>query len=110
MTNTEALKIIESLADGRCPITGQILEGSYQQPDIVRALCVAARALERAERSERRREELPERTGESWNTDEEQQLCKEFDHGESVEDIAVIHQRTKGAIKARLQRLGKINP
>ena len=48
MTNTEALKIIESLADGRCPMTGQILEGVYQQPDVIRALSVAARALERS--------------------------------------------------------------
>ncbi|RWX51560.1 hypothetical protein VU01_11164 [Candidatus Electrothrix marina] len=108
MTNTEALKIIESLADGRCPMTGQILEGVYQQPDVIRALSVAARALERSERSDRRRETLPERTGKSWDTVEDQQVCEKFDTGKTVEEIAVIHQRTKGAIQSRLQRLGKI--
>ncbi|WP_339137242.1 MAG: hypothetical protein WGN25_04425 [Candidatus Electrothrix sp. GW3-4] len=110
MNNTEALKIIESLADGRCPNTGQILDGVYQQSNVTRALFVAARALERAERSDRRREALPERAGKSWDTAEDQQLCEEFDAGKTIKEIAVIHKRKKGAIRARLQRHGKITP
>ncbi|MCI5157047.1 MAG: hypothetical protein D3906_01160 [Candidatus Electrothrix sp. AUS1_2] len=108
MNNTEALKIIESLADGRCPNTGQILDGVYQQSDVTRALFVAARALERVERIDRKHEELPERAGKPWDTAEDQQLCEEFDAGKSVEEIATIHKRKKGAIRTRLQRHGKV--
>ena len=53
MTAAEALKIITSLADGRCPITGQVLADVYQQPDVIRALFVAMKALERVERIDR---------------------------------------------------------
>ena len=110
MTTSEARKIIESLADGRCPATGQKLDGIYQQPDVVRALFVAARALERVERIEQRASILPEHAGRAWNGDEEQKLCEEFDAGKTVAEISRIHQRTRGAIQSRLERLGKIAP
>ncbi len=110
MTITEARKIIESLADGRCPTTGEPLDGRYQQPDVVRALFVAARALERVERIERRSQTLPDNAGRAWDASEEQQLCEEFDAGKTVGEVAGIHQRTRGAIRSRLERLGKIAP
>lgn len=84
--------------------------GAYQQPDVVRALFVAARALERVERIKRRRETLPDHAGRAWDAAEEQQLCEEFDAGKTVAEIAQIHQRTRGAIQSRLERLGKIEP
>jgi DNA-binding NarL/FixJ family response regulator len=107
MTTTEALKIINSLANGRCPITDQLLNAAYQQPDVIQALFLAINALERVERIDQRRAVLPEHTGRAWATAEEQQLCEEFDSGKSVREIAEIHQRTKGAIQARLNRLGR---
>lgn len=107
MTTSEARKIIEILADGRCPATGEQLDAAYQQPDVVRALFVAARALERVERTERQRETLPDHAGRAWETAEEQQLCEEFDAGKTVPEIAAIHQRTRGAIQSRLERLGQ---
>jgi hypothetical protein len=112
MTTTEARKIIESLADGRCPQTSQKLptESAYQQPDVVRALFIAARALERVERIERRDQTLPEHAGRAWDVAEEQQLCDEFAAGKTVAELAQIHQRTRGAIQSRLERLGKIAP
>ena len=110
MTTSEARKIIESLADGRCPTTSQKLDGAYQQPDVVRALFVAARALERVERIERQRETLPDHAGRAWDAAEEQKLCEEFDAAKTVAEIAKIHQRTRGAIQSRLERLGKIPP
>ena len=112
MTTTEARKIIESLADGRCPQTGQKLpaDSTYQQPDVVRALFVAARALTRAEQSEQRASSLPEHAGRAWNPAEEQRLCESFDAGKTVAELARIHERTRGAIQSRLERLGKIEP
>lgn len=106
MTTAEALKIITSLADGHCPITGQALDAAYQHPDIIRALFIAVKALERVERIDRRHEELPAHTGRAWDEAEEQQLLNEFNAGKKIPEIAEIHQRTKGGIKARLKQLG----
>lgn len=79
-------------------------------PNVVRALFIAAKALERMERTERRANTLPEHAGKAWDAAEEQQLCEEFDSGKTVAEIARIHQRTRGAIQSRLERLGKAPP
>lgn len=110
MTAKEAREIIESLADGRCPETGQKLptDSVYGQADTVRALFIAARAIERVERIERRAQTLPEHAGRAWDVAEEQQLCEGFAGGKSVAELAQIHQRTRGAIQSRLEHLGRI--
>lgn len=110
MTTAEARKIVESLADGRCPTTGQPLADTYQEPDVIRALFLAVRALEQLERIERQRKTLPDRAGQPWEASEDQQLCEEFDAGKTVAEIAQVHQRTRGAVESRLERLGRILP
>jgi hypothetical protein len=42
-------------------------ESAYQRPQTVRALYEAATALERIERFERRRAQMPPKTGEPWS-------------------------------------------
>lgn len=62
MTTNEALKIVQALADGRDPTTGEQLsaEGQYQHPDVIRALHLAVRALERLEQREKREGSWPD--------------------------------------------------
>jgi secreted protein with Ig-like and vWFA domain len=111
ITTSEALRIVQLLADGRCPVTGQQIpaQSPYQQPDVVRALHLAVRSLERLERSERRESSRPaERTGRAWNTAEDQNLCEEFAAGKSIAELSQIHQRSQGGIRSRLQKLGKL--
>ncbi len=58
MQKAIALPIIKALADGIDPFTGEILpnENLYQQPQIIRALCVAVRVLEESiEQDQQRR-------------------------------------------------------
>jgi len=112
MTTGEALQIVQSLADGRCPITGRILptESPYQQADVVRALHIAVRALERLEQREKRDRSLPEHAGRAWEDAEDQQLSEEFTAGRSVTELAQLHKRTAGAIQSRLEKLGKSPP
>jgi len=112
MNTNEARQIIQSLADGRCPQTGQVLpaDSLYQSADVVRALLIACRALERAERQEVRATSLPEHAGKSWDVAEDEQLCREFDAGRSVAELVQLHKRTRGAIQSRLERLGKMQP
>jgi hypothetical protein len=46
--------------------------------------------------------------GKSWEAAEDEQLTVEFDSGMSIRELSRKHQRTVGAIQARLIRLGKL--
>lgn len=107
-----ALAILEPLADGVDPVTGEVLsdDSPYQRAPIVRALFAAIQALERAQKHRQRMKALPARAGDSWTTEEEDRLTQAFDAGNSVEQLAQMHQRTRGAIESRLIRLGKLKP
>ncbi|MCK4393629.1 hypothetical protein KAX17_12055 [Candidatus Bipolaricaulota bacterium] len=112
MEALEALEIIKSLADGVDPYTGQKLpeHGLYQNTKTVRALFVAVRALEDLRDRESRKKNLPSHAGIAWTEEEESRLAKRFDEGISIQELAREHQRTIGAIEARLVKLGKIEP
>jgi tetratricopeptide (TPR) repeat protein len=49
-------------------------------------------------------------TGRPWTEEEEQRLIADYDAGDSMEKLTTKYQRTEGAIKARLVRLGRIEP
>lgn len=113
MDTDNAWQIITTLASGVDPITGEIqpADSTLQHPDIVRALYVASMALqERLGNSSNRRAARPERAGAPWSDEEDQQLVQAFEEGIDPHDLADRHQRTRGAIHARLIRLGKIAP
>lgn len=53
---------------------------------------------------------LPLNAGRPWSGDEDKQLIERFDASMYILDIAQQHNRTIGAIRARLQKLGKLPP
>jgi len=105
----EAAWIIAALANGADPYTGEPLprEGPLANPDTIKALRTAAAALQTAAPTKKPRD-LPQHAGKSWEDDEEEQLVREFEAGETLAAMARVHGRTSGAIRARLIRLGKI--
>lgn len=110
MSPLEARKIIESLSNGIDPETGEILsaQSTFNSPQVIRALFVAGKALDRAIKHAKRNSSLPGNAGRSWSDEEDKDLLSVFDVGTSIKDIAEKHGRTQGAIAARLVRLGKI--
>src|SRR4051812_25702873 len=115
MSPDEARRIIQSLADGRDPISGEDFpaDSPLQHPDVVRALCTAALAL--LPSAQLRPKRLPHGTapgnqGKPWTALEDQQLCDGFYRHTPVRQLAKHHQRTLRAIEARLERLGKVVP
>ena len=46
----------------------------------------------------------PDGAGAPWNREEDIKLIKEYESGMSISDIARIHDRTNGAIRARLKK------
>lgn len=112
MDEITALKLIDALASGINPSTGELLDADNpcQLPDVVRALCLAARALdERRQRAERQRN-LPANVGKSWSPTEDQTLIVEFNAGRKLGELALLHQRTQAGIQARLEKLGLVEP
>jgi hypothetical protein len=110
MEQAQALAIVKSLANGVDPENGEVFpaEGAYQRPQTVRALYTAVEALERAAQFERRKQQLPAKTGEPWTEEEDRKLLASFDAGHALGDLAVAHQRTQTGIRARLVKYGRL--
>jgi len=110
MNELKALEIIQLLADGINPYTGEEFppESPYQHPQIVRALFVAIDVLKKHQKHIQRQKDLPENAGKLWSTEEDKLLEDAFDSGKTIAELAEIHRRTRGAIQARLMKLGKI--
>jgi hypothetical protein len=110
MSPLEAKEIIEALANGINPETGEILpaQSNFNSPQVIRALFVATKALERVVKLAERNGSLPIYAGRSWSDVEENELLVSFDAGAPVKEIATKHGRTLGAITSRLFRLGRI--
>lgn len=111
MDQSQALAVVRSLANGVDPESGEVFptESAYQRPQIVRALYEAATALERIERFDRRKSQMPPKTGEPWSEDEDRKLLAAFDAGRALQELAAQHERTMGAVRARLLKYGRIN-
>ena len=126
MEKADALKILQQLADGIDPQTGQAFgaDSSYQHPDTVRALFVALRALDAPPasapapaskpaskpRAVATSEAAPSNSGKPWSDDEDKALAAAFDAGKKILELATAHQRSRFAIEVRLAKLGKIEP
>ena len=110
MEQAQALAIVRSLADGVDPESGEMFppESAYQRPQVVRALYAAAEALDRSERFERRKAQLPAKTGEPWSEEEDRKLLAAFDAGGVLAELAGAHQRTQTGIRARLVKYGRM--
>src|SRR5216683_1573687 len=108
MDSVQALAVVRSLANGVDPESGEVFppESAYQRPLVVRALYEAASAIERFER---RKAQLPQKTGEPWSEDEDRKLLAAFDAGRALQELAALHERTMGAVRARLLKYGRIN-
>lgn len=115
MEKQQTLKILNTLANGVHPATGEqfAADSPYQHPDTVRALFEAVRALEGGHAPAAGtgpKPALPQSgAGSRWTTEEEQRLATAFDVGRSVEELARAHDRSRAGIEARLVKLGKLD-
>ena len=106
------LAILEALADGVHPFTGDELpdESVYQNAKVLRALLAAVEALKHQGTRDARQADQPAKAGNPWNAGEDELLVARFEKGLSFADLAKEHGRTSGAIKSRLTKLGKLMP
>ncbi|HYH41692.1 MAG TPA: hypothetical protein VD867_06890 [Burkholderiales bacterium] len=115
MEREQALKILNALANGVHPATGEAFaaDSAYQHPDTVRALFEAVRSMEGSPppppAAERKTGEAPANTFVRWTAQEEERLAAGFDAGKTSAELAKLHNRTRNAIEARLLKMGKID-
>ena len=111
MEPSEAIAILGALAEGVDPSTGEVLppDNPCQNPQVIRALFLALRVLEDKRESKQLKRNLPENAGKPWDASEDELLCKRFDTGAIVREMAREHKRTEGSIRARLVRLGRVD-
>lgn len=100
-----AKQLLEGLADGMNPLTGEVLpkDDACNEPNIIRALHTILRELDR-----KTSKRTPENAGKPWTKEDDAELCRLFDNGSSVSELSHAFNRTRGAIASRLERLGKI--
>lgn len=116
MDQAKAFNIVSTLANGVNPITGEVFspDSPYQSSEIVRALFVAARALEgaasapSATKETRPRAQGLSNVGKPWTAEEDERLVTEFSKGRSPRELATAHGRTLAGVEARLEKLGRI--
>src|SRR3954468_22714122 len=111
MDSAQALAVVRSLANGVDPESGEVFppESTYQRPQVVRALYEVATAFERVDRFPRGQAEMLPKPGEPWSEDEDRKLLASFDAGRALQELAAAHERTMGAVRARLLKYGRIN-
>lgn len=120
--NTD-LKIIELLAKGIDPVTGEVLpqESPYNSPEVIRALFAAIDYIKHPRRKEPKikktieekqadnvENNLPKNAGLVWTEKQKSELANQFKADQTIASLAGVHERTKGAIVAELKKQGLI--
>ncbi len=112
-----ARQIIDTLAQGVHPVTGELMpaDSPYNAPPVIRALHLAAKALEAAPepatpRPARVGRAAPANAGKPWSAEDDAVLEAGFGQGLELKDMAETLGRTRFGIEQRLIKLGKVPP
>jgi hypothetical protein len=106
-----ARQIIDTLAQGIHPVTGEVMpeDSPYNAPPVIRALFAVSQALDApAATVAKPRRELPPNAGKAWLAEEDDRLEAAFAAGVALKQVAEDLGRTTWAIEARLVKLGKM--
>lgn len=105
MDINRAKEIIEALAEGVDPTTGEILadDNVCNKGEVVRAFYAVLDTLDK-----KSKKKSPENAGKPWTEDDEALLTQLYTSGASKSEICKTLKRTTTGIAARLVRLGLI--
>ena len=110
MSPREAQRVIDALAEGLDPETGEIFpaESVLQRPAVIRALFTASRVLAGERSAAAAARAQPSQAGKPWTPEEDQRLLDAFDAGADLAALTAAHGRSDGGVASRLVRLGRI--
>ncbi|HVZ42763.1 MAG TPA: hypothetical protein VHA82_03050 [Ramlibacter sp.] len=115
-----ARQIIDTLAQGVHPVTGEVMpeDSPYNAPPVIRALFTVSQALEEGLLKVpkpapvpvpvRVRAAPPVNAGKPWSSEDDAQLQAAFDEGTDLKALADKLGRTRFGIEQRLIKLGKM--
>ncbi|MBQ8196885.1 MAG: DUF1351 domain-containing protein [Clostridia bacterium] len=118
--NYSDYEILSYVASSINPYTGEVITGidDYLKNKIIEIANkfenalrgVSAPSIEKKSelKTKQQRDEKFPMAWEKWTEEEESRLVKEFNQGLSVDEIASMHNRKEGGIRARLKKLGLI--
>ncbi|MEO0728726.1 MAG: hypothetical protein AAFZ63_29590 [Bacteroidota bacterium] len=113
MEQKEVILLLKALAEGIHPVTGQTFpeDSPYQDVYIVRGLFNAIQIIQQKTVSPNSDDPIKNgvqlnKAGQPWSPKEDQELRIAFEKGNTIAQLSQIHQRSKGAIKSRLNRMG----
>ncbi len=106
MDINRAKEIIEALAEGIDPTTGEVLPDDHvcNKGEVVRAFYAVIETLDK-----KQKKNLPENAGKPWTEKDESLLKEMYSNGASKSDICRTLKRSVTGVAARLVRLGIID-
>jgi len=114
-----ARQIIDTLAQGVHPVTGEVMpdDSPYNAPPVIRALVAASRALEGkrqppegTDRTERVARVQPSNQGKPWSPEDDARLEAACAASADLKLLAQELGRSHFGIESRLVKLGKLPP
>jgi hypothetical protein len=111
-----ARQIIDTLAQGVHPVTGEVMpdDSPYNAPPVIRALVAASRALEgkrkASDRTERVARVQPSNQGKPWSPEDDVRLEAAYTAGADMKLLAQELGRSHFGVESRLVKLGKLPP
>lgn len=100
----DLINYLEAILNSVDPVTGEVFgkEHVINSAKMQELLSLAYTTLyNKIERQKNK----PEKAGKPWTAEESEQLKKEFAQKLSIEELAKIHKRSKGAISSQLKKL-----
>lgn len=120
MDSEHAIEVLENLANGVNPATGEVFQydSPYNNPLIIRALfsiLVLLRTPQRKRTVKQRqadnvRSGMPRNYGMPWPQEMLDELLAQYQASVSTADLASQYERSEASIIAQLIRLGAISP
>lgn len=108
-----ARQIIETLAQGIHPVTGEAMpeDSPYNVPAVIRALFAVAQALDAQDKCRPTRDarSTPPRSGMAWDDEQDAILMEGFHRGDEMKTLADTLGRTRFGVEQRLIKLGKLS-
>ena len=116
MDTNKSIKILEALANGIDPTTGEKFpaHSPYNNPEVIRGLYHALEIVRKQRQKTKMTLEekqqaniergLPQNTGLPWRDEQREYVATNFRQGKTVAQLASELERTRGAIIAELER------
>lgn len=119
MEPEQAIQILETLAGGTDPVTGEVFafDSPYNHPTIIRAMYCVLRNCKLSPKKRKTKEQrqtenlatgLPRNAGMPWTGEMLDELTEQYNAEVRPKDLAAKYERTEGSILAQLSRLGVI--